>query len=554
MTNDEDLTAEDSFKLSFANVVNFFLFIYSLSLGVSFLIREWPTAAIINMAFSFLFVLHFVFTYLLKHSFTNELVNRTIIFLFFVQVFINSSLLGYSGMTIIMYPFIAIVMSGRRTGVGFSTLHLLIICLYCWIAPQVSPEIQSYSLLEIINIIIVQFASIFVYYVAIRWLSGMVYDKIHEVNGMNDEINVKNELISMLTSKLDSPIKDIDKAVSILSDERLTTTQLEMLSSIKASSQNVNEIIDSIRNAAIYSIRPVQREEKIFNIYALISSTLLLYGKRQHSVVMSSEVPQNVVGNSLLTRQIFLNIFDSLDRKLDLTNVPIKVNVALAEIAQGKIILDYIVNVDTDVKLDRRDLSSSQQRLVDSFELDNTRRMVLATKSEFSMSYESNSLQIEFTLPYKNVDLDMQQGQNSEATEISRPLMRNYISLDNASVLIVDDNLINQKIISIFIKDHVKKVSTASNGKEALDLFENSRFDIILMDLQMPEMDGFTATRKIREIESGFGKRIPIIAVTANAYDGNEERCREIGMDAYISKPFKADELLGLMEKSLKKY
>jgi two-component system, sensor histidine kinase and response regulator len=92
-------------------------------------------------------------------------------------------------------------------------------------------------------------------------------------------------------------------------------------------------------------------------------------------------------------------------------------------------------------------------------------------------------------------------------------------------------------------------VVLAQNGREALQTLKQQQFDIILMDVQMPEMDGFEATKLIREEEKASGSHIPIIALTAHAMQGDEERCLACGMDGYVTKPIKLGELFSVMEK-----
>jgi two-component system, sensor histidine kinase and response regulator len=94
-------------------------------------------------------------------------------------------------------------------------------------------------------------------------------------------------------------------------------------------------------------------------------------------------------------------------------------------------------------------------------------------------------------------------------------------------------------------------VSVAGNGREALVAMEREHFDLILMDVQMPEMDGFEATATIRRKERSTGPRIPIIAMTAHALKGDEERCIAAGMDAYISKPVRTNEMFATIERVL---
>lgn len=112
-------------------------------------------------------------------------------------------------------------------------------------------------------------------------------------------------------------------------------------------------------------------------------------------------------------------------------------------------------------------------------------------------------------------------------------------------ILLVEDNPINQAVASNILNREGHEVTIANNGREALDQVAANAFDLILMDVQMPEMDGFEATRTIRAQESQSNSRhIPIIAVTAGAIKGDRERCLEAGMDDYISKPFQRQDLL----------
>ncbi len=111
-------------------------------------------------------------------------------------------------------------------------------------------------------------------------------------------------------------------------------------------------------------------------------------------------------------------------------------------------------------------------------------------------------------------------------------------------VLLAEDNVINQKLAATILQKMGHIVTIAENGEEALSKIENSHFDVILMDIQMPEMDGFQATRAIREKEKGSGGHIPIFAMTAHAMSGDREKCLAEGMDGYISKPINADELV----------
>lgn len=104
----------------------------------------------------------------------------------------------------------------------------------------------------------------------------------------------------------------------------------------------------------------------------------------------------------------------------------------------------------------------------------------------------------------------------------------------------VEDSLVNQKLAVALLEKHDHQVTVANNGKEAVAK-DTQDYDLILMDLRMPEMDGLEATRLLRECEQQCVRRVPIIALTAHAMVGDREECLEAGMDEYLSKPIRED-------------
>lgn len=116
------------------------------------------------------------------------------------------------------------------------------------------------------------------------------------------------------------------------------------------------------------------------------------------------------------------------------------------------------------------------------------------------------------------------------------------------SVLVAEDNPVNQRLIARLLEKRGHHVVLAANGVQALKAAANESFDVVLMDCQMPEMDGFEATARMREAEKSTRRHLPIIALTAHAMKGDRERCLVAGMDAYVSKPVKLDELFSAIE------
>ena len=134
-------------------------------------------------------------------------------------------------------------------------------------------------------------------------------------------------------------------------------------------------------------------------------------------------------------------------------------------------------------------------------------------------------------------DLDREETAPQAAAAIDRPLR----------ILLAEDSLVNQKLATALLTRQGHRVVVANTGKEAVAAAGSQEFDAVLMDVQMPEMDGFEATAAIRLREKQTGRYVPVIAMTAHALKGDRERCLESGMDEYVSKPIRAEELFGAL-------
>jgi len=116
-------------------------------------------------------------------------------------------------------------------------------------------------------------------------------------------------------------------------------------------------------------------------------------------------------------------------------------------------------------------------------------------------------------------------------------------------ILLVDDVEINQELARIVMEKQGHRVTIAANGMEAVEAFGSKRFDMIFMDIQMPVMDGFQATRAIRELERERGGHIPVVAMTAYAASGDRQKCLDAGMDSYISKPVMPEAIIAAINR-----
>ena len=119
------------------------------------------------------------------------------------------------------------------------------------------------------------------------------------------------------------------------------------------------------------------------------------------------------------------------------------------------------------------------------------------------------------------------------------------------NILKAEGNPVNQKLLRLMLEMNGHKVQVTADGKEAVAVFQSEEIDLILMDVQMPGMNGFEAVATIRELEKATGKHVPIIAVTAHVMPGYKEECLKAGMDNYLSKPFRMQQLFAVIEETL---
>jgi len=187
-----------------------------------------------------------------------------------------------------------------------------------------------------------------------------------------------------------------------------------------------------------------------------------------------------------------------------------------------------------------------------NFDILIAKRLIEVAGSRIFASMSNGTTVLEFSLKFKKAEVTIKPAVSAKTSPaVTVPTVQTKIDLKDANVLLVEDNLINQKIVLLSLKPIVGNIDVANNGKEALDLFVNKKYDIVLMDIQMPIMDGLTATRKIRELEASTNTHVPIIAITANALAGDREMCLAAGMNEYLSKPFQIETLIQKMKELL---
>jgi CheY-like chemotaxis protein len=131
---------------------------------------------------------------------------------------------------------------------------------------------------------------------------------------------------------------------------------------------------------------------------------------------------------------------------------------------------------------------------------------------------------------------------------ITRHVIHEKVAGCSLKILVAEDNPVNQKLAVRMLEKRGHRITLARNGREAVAALEAEAFDLVLMDIQMPEMDGFEATAAIRQSERSTGRHQPIVAMTAHAMKGDDQRCMDAGMDGYLAKPIRGEELYALLE------
>jgi CheY-like chemotaxis protein len=253
------------------------------------------------------------------------------------------------------------------------------------------------------------------------------------------------------------------------------------------------------------------------------------------------------MGDPIRIKQMFLNLLENL-LKLSRSDSTLKVRINIFNNKERENTLQIKFNVIACFASNDKCTKGIPLKAVD-----------LSTPSRFAemlggkLISEQGDEQTEFTFvsEFRKSDTKIRRSTQQAGREVLIP--DKTVKLSEASILLVEDNMINQKIVMLSLEKLVKNIDIASNGKEALDKFGTSNYDLILMDIQMPVMDGFLATKKIREIEVSTNSFTPIIAITANAMSGDRETCLAAGMDDYVSKPFQVEVLIEKMNSLLVK-
>jgi len=566
LDQDEKIELEERNRSLLSNLYNFILFVIVFAEGIYSLLSEKILFAGPLMFFSIVFLTNFIF---LSRNQRPQLYRQTLSVaafltsLFFV-VYGGNSGVGY--IWCFLFPIFIIPISGKQTGLIYSTLLLTVIIGFFAFATNIIPQAQQYAL--ILECILVALYIIFTFTAyTLNFISSEII--INKEKIMLNSQNIsrsQEEHISRLSHQIRTPLSNITGIIDILERTSLTDDQRDYINTIHASANNLVNVVNSLVTSQKTGLNQNPEEEISFNLYSIINNTLHLFHDGQKnirfSISLSAEIPTNVIGSSIKTKQILLNIFNSILKQNKEEIRQIAIEVTRREAMPGKVDLTFKIISNYLLPISREQSSHESiynqdiirlntSRYINNLDLHITQRLIEADGNSINIYPSGDNTIVEFTAAYKESNKSQSILNIQEKHTKPEIVNREKVDIKQANILLVEDNFSNQQIIILYIKNEVNRIDVAFNGKEALDKFGKAKYDLILMDVQMPIMDGFKATQKIREIEQSTNTHTPIIAVTANAFPEDKERCMASGMDDYISKPFQPEDLITKIKQHL---
>ncbi|MCX6333795.1 MAG: response regulator [Bacteroidia bacterium] len=354
----------------------------------------------------------------------------------------------------------------------------------------------------------------------------------------------KDDVITDFSHKIREPLNNLVIITDLLMESGLQKKQKELLETFVASTKNMVTTLNELTMQSAGNLSFEARKHIRFNFLSTIQNTIELYSLKDKAnidfILNKKEFGDfECLGDPIILKQIFLDIFNTIEDQY--SERPTKVTINLKrEKEDGK--ENYVgLRIQTDRKIVLIDENNPEQSL--------SARLIATSKGIFNQESGTSSTVLNITLPFTKVVHEPRH--HIASPKIEELILKDKVhkELKDIKILLVEDNLINQKITHLTLKPLVNIIDTASNGKEALDKFGTAAYDLILMDIQMPIMSGLIAAEKIRALEASTNTHVPIIAITANAMIGDKEKCISAGIDDYISKPFQPSALIEKIKK-----
>jgi PAS domain S-box-containing protein len=367
----------------------------------------------------------------------------------------------------------------------------------------------------------------------------------------------KSLFLAKMSHEIRTPMNGIIGTAELLKDLIFDDEQKDLLSIIDVSANNLLSIINDILDISKLEAGKVDLEIAAFDIYDLVAEVIKMLSVRvvknevQLIADIDPEVPKMLYGDALRLKQIIINFVNNAIKFTKKGSVTIAIKILKNQTDKIKLKIEVI---DTGIGISEigltklfKEFSQVDQSMYKKFGGTGLGLMISKKLSELmggDIGVESNIdkgsifwIDISFQKGIKKTNLNM----DDEMDDLSS-------SSRQLKILVAEDNMINQKVAMINLRQLGHSVEIASNGQLAFDMFKSGEYDIILMDIQMPVLDGIEATVAIRkhEEENNLDK-IRIVAITANAQKEDRDRCFEVGMDNFITKPFRPDDLIRIL-------
>ncbi|GAA4313940.1 hypothetical protein GCM10023149_09890 [Mucilaginibacter gynuensis] len=378
---------------------------------------------------------------------------------------------------------------------------------------------------------------------------------------------VKQLFLANMSHEIRTPLNAILGFARLLDESKLNKEQHEFIRTIIRSGDNLlvilNDILDFSRIEAgkiIFESLPFKLKDILSSAYNIMQPKAL----EKHinlTYQTGGDVPAVLIGDAVRLNQILLNLISNAIKFTD--NGDVSISVVCAEETADDIVVEFVVkDTGIGIPLDKQDkifevfeqaINSSVRKFGGTgLGLSIVKQLVeMQGGTIFLNSHPGAGSAFHFRLSFKKAK-KKDPFAPAETAVVERQDIFNRIG-KGKKVLVVEDNKINQLLVVKVLKKQEFEIDIADNGKIAVEKLEDGHYDIVLMDLQMPEMDGYEATVYIRNMTSPK-KNIPIIAMTAHTIKGEYERCLEIGMSDYVSKPFSTTELYSKIKQQLEKY
>ncbi|MFC5873736.1 Signal transduction histidine kinase [Chryseobacterium arachidis] len=384
------------------------------------------------------------------------------------------------------------------------------------------------------------------------------YILIQELNIAEKKASIaaqtKENFLANMSHEIRTPLSGILGFTNLLQKRSLDETSSEFVSSIQRSGENLMTIINDILDLSKIEAGMMRITPGIFSINGLIDSVETLFLERakekglQISSTVDATIPDTLVGDATRLTQILVNLIGNAIKFTQKGNV--NVEVYRKQQTEKQVVIGFKVS-DTGIGIDKEKLNEVFERFnqgEDSITrnyggtglgLSIVKSLILLQNGNIEViSEQGKGTTFHFYIPY-----DIAQEQLNKVNPVNTDYFKDK-SKTPLRVLVVDDNAINQSLMKHLLKQWNIDFDIVSNGLEAVEYLKNNDSDLVLMDIQMPQMDGYAATQQIREV---LKLDIPIIAMTAHALAGERERCLSRGMNEYISKPIKEEELFKLI-------